>query len=83
MYEIVKFSNTLINKREYIGDDILLKDTEVPGLICRIGKRSKTYYLRYSIKGRVKSKKMGNALLHSISHIRKKSLKQLLRNEVK
>jgi integrase len=81
MYEVVKFSNTLINKREFIDKEYLLKDTEVPGLTCRIGKRSKTYYLRYSIKGKVKTKKMGNALLHSVSHIRKKALKQLLRNE--
>jgi integrase len=81
MYEVIKFSNTLINKREFIDKENLLKDTEVPGLTCRIGKRSKTYYLRYSIKGKVKTKKMGNALLHSVSHIRKKALKQLLRNE--
>ncbi|AOW75599.1 hypothetical protein A3Q34_01100 [Colwellia sp. PAMC 20917] len=83
MYEVVKFSNTLINKREFIDKEVLLKDTEVPGLLCRIGKRSKTYYLRYSQKntGKVKTKKMGNALLHLVSDIRKKALKQLLRNE--
>jgi len=81
MYEVVKFSNTLINKREFIDKEVLLKDTEVPGLTCRIGKQSKTFYLRYSIKGKMKSKKMGNALLHSVPQIRKKALKQLLRNE--
>jgi len=81
MYEVVKFSNTLINKREFIDKEVLLKDTEVPGLTCRIGKKTKTFYLRYSIKGKMKSKKMGNALLHSVPQIRKKALKRLLRNE--
>lgn len=80
-YKVVKFSNTLINKTEFSDEAVLLKDTDVPGLICRIGKRRKTYTLRYSVKGVTKSKKLGCAMLHSVSTIRKKALKHLLRVE--
>ncbi|MEI6894010.1 MAG: integrase family protein [Colwellia sp.] len=80
-YKVVKFSNTLINKTAFSEEVVLLKDTDVPGLICRIGKRSKTYSLRYSVKGVTKTKKLGCALLHSVADIRKKALKHLLRVE--
>lgn len=78
-YEVVKLSDTLVRNYQYEGEIVLLKDTDIRHIICRIGKRSKVYRLNYSVRGVRKNKTLGKALTHSVASIRKKALKILLR----
>lgn len=79
-YIVVKLSDTLVRNYQHDENDVWLQDKENSHLLCRIGKRSKTFYLNYSERGRRKNKKIGRVLLHSVKAMRKKALKLLLRS---
>lgn len=79
-YIVVKLSDSLVKQYQYDGEDIWLQDKDIPRLICRIGKRSKTFYLNHSARGRRKNKKIGSVLLHRVKAMRNKALKLLLRS---
>ena len=78
-YVVVKLSDTLVRNYQYEGEAVLLQDKENPHIICRIGKRSKTFSLNYTVRGVRKIKKLGKALTHRVVDIRKKALKLLVR----
>jgi hypothetical protein len=79
-YIVVKLSDTLVRYYQHDDEDVWLQDKENPHLLCRICKRSKTFYLNYSERGRRKNKKIGRALLHTVKGMRKKAYKLLLRS---
>lgn len=78
-YVVVKLSDTLVKNYQYEGEVVQLQDKENPHIICRIGKRSKTFSLNYTVRGVRRIKKLGKALTHRVVDIRKKALKLLIR----
>lgn len=78
-YVVVKLSDTLVRNYQYEGEVVQLQDRDNPHIICRIGKRSKTFSLNYTVHGVRKIKKLGKVLTHRMVDIRKKALKLLVR----
>jgi hypothetical protein len=78
-YILVKLSDNLVKNYLYKGKVVELQDKDNPHIICRIGKRGKTFTLNYSVRGVRKNKKLGKTLTHRMVDIRKKALKLLLR----